>query len=263
MTAAFKPRPRARMPTARTGTPGCRTSERAAGRMWCASDSSIDMSRPGPVYPLRPRTYPGGLAGRLRRKWKTEPAEAPNATVGVPRRSLLERKGLGGASERTNEALVALGPPVGPAVREEAGRNAGRRLSTLTPHRRGSVRRHWTLVNGWVGSFRGRATPDREPFKPVAIQFSGQFEQDARIARGSGPIEEQVVLPLFLEASEPLQPPGRDDTDDIGQIARANASGDRQLHRLVELLVFPPLLDPVTGHRPEPLVRPTAATAFA
>ena len=71
------------------------------------------------------------------------------------------------------------------------------------------------------------------------------------------------MLPLFLEASKPLHPFGRDDTEDIGQIARTQAPGDRQLHRLVELLLFPLLLDPVAGERLEPLVRPTAATAFA
>ncbi|MCY4373048.1 MAG: hypothetical protein OXC31_04685, partial [Spirochaetaceae bacterium] len=97
----------------------------------------------------------------------------------------------------------------------------------------------------------------------MAIQFSRQFEQDTRIARVSGPIQEQVVLPLILEASKPLHPLGRDDADDIGQIARTKASGDRQLHRLVELLVLPLPLDPVAGERLEPLVCPTAATAFA
>ena len=51
-----------------------------------------------------------------------------------------------------------------------------------------------------------RAVPNCEPFKPVAIHFSGQFEQNTRIARGIGPIQEQVILPLFLEASEPLHP---------------------------------------------------------
>jgi hypothetical protein len=97
----------------------------------------------------------------------------------------------------------------------------------------------------------------------VAIQFSVQFDQNTRITRGFGPTQKQVVLPLFLEASKPLHPLARNDTDDIGQIARAKASGDRQLHRLVELPVFPLLLEPVAGKRREPLVRPTAATAFA
>ena len=112
-------------------------------------------------------------------------------------------------------------------------------------------------------SFRQRAPLDSEPFKPVAIEFSGQLEQQARSTRGVGPIQEQVVLPLFLKASEPLHPFARDDTEDVGQIARAKASRDRQLHRLVEPLLLPPLLDPVAGHRLKPLVRPTAATAFA
>ena len=91
------------------------------------------------------------------------------------------------------------------------------------------------------------ATFNSEPFKPVPIQFSGHLEQDTRITRGNGPIQEQVELPLFLEASKPLHPLARNDTDDIGQIARAKASGDRQLHRLVEFLVLPLLLDPVAG----------------
>ena len=70
-------------------------------------------------------------------------------------------------------------------------------------------------------------------------------------------------MTLFLEAAKPLYPLRRDDTDDIGQIARTKASGDRQLHRLVEFFLFPPIFDPVAGHRLEPPVRPTAATAFA
>ena len=70
-------------------------------------------------------------------------------------------------------------------------------------------------------------------------------------------------MPLFLEAAKPLYPLRRDDTGDIGQVARAKASGDRQFHRPVEFFLFPLLLDPVAGHRFEPSVRPTAATAFA
>ena len=70
-------------------------------------------------------------------------------------------------------------------------------------------------------------------------------------------------MPLFLEAAKPLHPLKRDYTDDIGQIARTKASGDRQLHRLVEFFLFPPIFDPVAGHRLEPPVRLTAATAFA
>ena len=85
-------------------------------------------------------------------------------------------------------------------------------------------------MNECDSSLYKRATLNSEPFKPVVIQFSGQFEQDTRSTRGLGPIQEQVILPLFLEASKPLHPLGRDDTEDIGQIARAKASGDRQLH---------------------------------
>ena len=70
-------------------------------------------------------------------------------------------------------------------------------------------------------------------------------------------------MPLFLEAAKPLHPLRRDHTENIGQIARAKASGDRQLHRFVEFLLFPMVFDPVTGPRLEPLVCPTAATAFA
>ena len=57
----------------------------------------------------------------------------------------------------------------------------------------------------WLSLHR-RAAPDSEPFEPVAMQFSGQFKQDTRLTRGIGPIQEQVILPLFLEASEPLHP---------------------------------------------------------
>ncbi len=63
-------------------------------------------------------------------------------------------------------------------------------------------------MNEWGGSYRERATPDSEPFKPVAIQFIRQLEQDTRITRGVGPIQKQVVLPLFLKTSKPLHPLG-------------------------------------------------------
>ena len=70
-------------------------------------------------------------------------------------------------------------------------------------------------------------------------------------------------MPLFLEVSKPLHPFSRDDTDDVNQIARAKASGERQLHRPVEFFNFPLVLDPFTGQRLETPVCLTAATAFA
>ena len=69
-------------------------------------------------------------------------------------------------------------------------------------------------------------------------------------------------MPLFLEAAKPLHPLGRDDTEDIGQVARTKASGDRQLHRPVQFFFIPLLLKPVAGKRWEPLVCLAAATAF-
>ena len=92
---------------------------------------------------------------------------------------------------------------------------------------------------------------------------TGSSLKGARVTRGNGPIQEQVVLPLFLEAPKPLHALRRDDTDDVGQIARAKASGERQLHRLAESLKLPPMPDPVAGHRREAVFRPSAATAFA
>ena len=63
--------------------------------------------------------------------------------------------------------------------------------------------------------------------------------------------------------SKPLHALRRDNTDDVGQIARAKASGERQLHRLAEFFNLPPILDPVAWHRREAVFRPSAATAFA
>lgn len=45
-----------------------------------------------------------------------------------------------------------------------------------------------------------------EPLRSVWIQLGGQFHENTCIPRGNGPIQECVVLPLFLEAAKPLHP---------------------------------------------------------